>query len=56
MCARPNACAGSSDYCCELNCDAFDGIRQCGGELISGDSAYLILSSKAKFDYTSACF
>ena len=55
MCAQPNACASGTDYCCEPNtCDAYGGIRQCG-ELISGH-AYLRLSSKAKFDYTSACF
>ncbi len=55
MCAKPNACAGSSDYCCESDCGEYGGIRQCG-ELISGDNAYLILSSKAKFDYTFSCF
>ncbi len=55
MCAQPNACASGSDYCCEINCDVYGGIRQC--ELISGTRhAYLRLSSKTTFDYTSACF
>jgi hypothetical protein len=53
MCAKPNACSGSSDYCCEPDCDAYGGIRQCG-ELISGNNTHacLIRSSKAKCDCT----
>ncbi len=36
MCARPNACVNQTNYCCELDCGKFYGIRKCGGELISG--------------------
>ncbi len=54
MCANPNSSDDGSDYKCvrdAFDCDAYGGIRKCDGKLICGDKAYLILSSKAKFDY-----
>jgi hypothetical protein len=41
MCAKPNDCADGSDYCCDTNCDASGGIRQCG-ELIFGDTPCIL--------------
>jgi len=29
MCAKPNACAGNSDYCCETECSKYGGPRGC---------------------------